>query len=146
MITEIDSCSESPETRKRLKLVAAVLAAGVAIEMAAVVAEHRNPSGFVAAALVVVEMVVCLFVIATTIEVAEERSPRTLFLVSLALMATPFASAAILSPFMPGGHDGPTFAILYFTLACVISGVPLMVVASVRFLGERRKRRSSAIE
>jgi surface polysaccharide O-acyltransferase-like enzyme len=146
MTTDAEPGSKASETRKRLKLVAAVLATGVAIEIATVVAENRNPSGFLANALVVVEMAVCVFVIAATIEVAEERSPRTLFLVSLAITATPFASAAILSPFMSSGHGSPTFAFIYFTLACVISGVPLMIVAGVRFIIEQRKQRSNARE
>jgi surface polysaccharide O-acyltransferase-like enzyme len=123
-----------------LILVAAVLATGVALEIAAVLVENRNPSGFMATALLIVELVICLCVIATTIEVAQERSARTLLPVSLVITATPFASAAVFSPFMSGGHDSPTFAIIYFTLACVISGASLMVVAGVRFVSERRKR------
>jgi len=146
MTIEIDPGSESSETRKRLRLVAAVLASGVAIEIAAAVAEKRNPSGFVPTALMFVEIIVCVFVIATTIEVAEERSPRLLFLVSLAITATPFASVAVLSPFMAGGHDSATFAFMYFTFGCVISGLPLMIVAGVRFVSERRRGRSSAKE
>src|SRR5271156_2276728 len=144
MTIEIDPGSESSETRKRLRLVAAVLASGGAVEIA--VAEKRNPSGFVPTALMFVEIIVCVLVIATTIEVAEERSPRLLLLVSLAITATPFASVAVLSPFMAGGHDSATFAVMYFTFGCVISGLPLMIVAGVRFVSERRRGRSSAKE
>lgn len=146
MTTGIDTQPEPSETRKRLRLVAAVVASGVVIEIAAAVAENQNRSGFVPTALMFVEIIVCVFVIATAIEVVEERSPRLLFLASLAIIATPFASAAVLSPFMSGGHDSATFAFMYFTFACVISGLPLMVVAGVRFLRERRKGRSSAKE
>src|SRR5271156_3224475 len=123
MTTETDTHSELSQTRKRLRLVAAVLASGVAIEIAAAVAvaEKRNPSGFVLTALMFVEIIVSVLVIATTIEVAEERSPRLLLLVSLAITATPFASVAVLSPFMAGGHDSATFAVMYFTFGCVIS-------------------------
>lgn len=146
MTTKIDTQPEPSETRKRLRLVAAVLASGVGIEIAAAVAENRNPSGFVSTALMFVEIIVCVIVIATTIEVAEERSPRLLFLVSLAITATPLASVAVLSPFMSGGHDSATFAFMYFTFACVISGLPLMIVAGVRFVSERHKQRPSAHE
>jgi hypothetical protein len=146
MTTEIDTQSESSESRKRLKVLAAVLATGVTIEVAAVVAEHLLLSAFLTTALWLVELIVCVFVIATTIEVANERSPRTLFLFSLAITATPFASAAILSPFISGGHDSAMFTFVHFTLACVVSGLPLMIVAGVRFVSERRKPRLSANE
>jgi hypothetical protein len=146
MTTEIDPLSESLETRKRVKLLATVLVTGVAIELAAVVAEHLALSAFLTTALWLVELIVCLFVVATTIEVAKERSPRTLFLVSLAIITTRFASVAFLSPFMAGGHDSAMFTFMHFTFACVVSGLPLMVVAGVRFVAERRKQRLNANE
>lgn len=139
MTTETDTHSELSQTRKRLKSLAVVLLSGVAIEVASVVAENRNPSGFLPTVLMFVELVVCVFVIVTTIEVAEELSPRALFLAGLAITATPIASIAVLSPFMSGGHDSAAFTWMYFTLACVVSGLPLMVVAGVRFVAERRK-------
>jgi hypothetical protein len=134
MTTEIDPLSESSQTGKRLKLVAAVLATGVATEIAAVTAENLGLSEFLTTPLLLLELIVCLCVAATTVEVAEERSPRTLFLVSLVITATPLASLAVLSRFVSGGHDSATFTWVYFTLACVISGLPPMIVAGVRFV------------
>jgi surface polysaccharide O-acyltransferase-like enzyme len=146
MTTEIDTQTESSEGRKRLRLLAAVLATGVALEIAAVVAENRALSEFLTTPLLLVELIVCGCLIATTVEVAEERSPRTLFLASLVITGVPFASLAILSRFMPGGHDSATFTWMYFTLACTVSGLPLMIVAGVRFVTDRRKRRASRQE
>jgi hypothetical protein len=146
MGAEIDPRSDSSEARKRLRLLAAVLTTGVAIAVAAVVAENSAPSGFLPTVLLFIEVVVCLFVVATTVELAKERSPRMLLLASLAITATPFALIAVLGPFMSGGHDSASFSWMYFTFACVVSGPSLLVVAGVRFVNERRKRRSRSNE
>ena len=91
------------------------------------------------------EGMVSLLVIATTVEVARERSPRRLLIVSLAIMATPFVEVALLTSFM-GGHDSAAFGWIYFTWGCIASGLSLLIVSGVRFVKERRKQRSSGRE
>jgi hypothetical protein len=72
MTTEIDTQPESSESRKRLQVLAAVLATGVAIGCAAAVADARSPSGFLSTAFGFAELLVCLTVIATAVEMAGE--------------------------------------------------------------------------
>jgi hypothetical protein len=146
MTKEIDPRTDSSEARLRLRVLAAVLATGVAIGFAAVVAEARNPSGFLPTALGFAELLVCLTVIATAVEMARERSPRKLCVIGLVIAATPFVLVALLLRIVSVGHDAAAFGVVYFAWACVASGLSLMVVAGVRFGIEQRKQRSSARE
>jgi hypothetical protein len=149
MTTEIDTQSESSERRKRLKVLAAVLATGVVVGLAAAIADAHNPSSFLPTALGLGELLVCLTVIATAIELARERSPRKLLVVGLVTVATPFALIALLELILSGGsggHDAAGFGVVYFAWACVASGLSLTVVAGVRVIIERRKSRLSASE
>jgi hypothetical protein len=145
MTTEIDTQSEPSESRKPLRFLVVVLATGITITVSAVVAQNRSPSGILPIALTYVDGIVSLFVIATTVEMARERSPRTLLMISLAIMATPFLAAALVASFMSGHHSAP-FGLIYFIWACVASGLSLLIVAGVRFVKERRKQRLSANE
>jgi hypothetical protein len=149
MTTEIDPRSESSESRTRLRVLATVLATGVVIGFAAAVADARKPSGLLPTALGFVELLVCLFVIGTAVEMARERSPRTLSVVGLIIAATPFVLIALLESIFSsgsGGHDAAGFGVVYFAWACVASGLSLLVVAGVRFTIEWRKHRLSANE
>jgi uncharacterized membrane protein YjfL (UPF0719 family) len=146
MTTEIDPQSESSESRKRLKVLAAVLTTGVMIGLAAAIADARNPSGVLPTALGFVELLVCLTVIGTAVEMARERSPRKLFVIGLVIAATPFVLMASLEPVGSGGHDAVGFGVIYFAWASVASGVSLLVVAGVRFVIEQRNLRSSTHE
>jgi peptidoglycan/LPS O-acetylase OafA/YrhL len=149
MTTEIDTQSESLESRKRLKLLATVLTTGVVIGFAAVVADARNPSGFLTTALGVVELLICLFVIGTAVEMARERSLRRLSVIAVIIVATPFVLIALVEVIFSGasgGHDAAGFGVVYFAWACVASGLSLLVVAGVRFIVESRKQRLSANE
>jgi hypothetical protein len=146
MTTEIDPQSESSECRKRLRVLSGVLATGVVIGFSAAVADARNPSGFLPTALRFVELLVCLFVVGTAVEMARERSPRKLLVVGLVITATPFVPAALVASFASGVHDAAMFGLVYFLWACVASGLSLLVVAGVRFVIEQRKRQSSANE
>ena len=144
MGTAIHPRSGSAEAQTVARFLAAVLAVGAAIAVATVIAERRSPSGSLPAALVWVEGVVCLFVIATTIELAKSHSHRKLFMVGLATTATPFGLLAVLMPSVSGGHDSAGFSLLYYTWASVACGISLLIVAGVRFLIERRQERLSA--
>jgi hypothetical protein len=149
MTTEIDTQSESSESRKRLKVLAAVLATGVVIECAEAVADTRNPSGFLPTALGLAELLVCLTVIATAVEMAREGSPRKLLVIGLITVATPLVLLALLESIFSGGsggHDAAGFGVVYLAWACAASGLSLMVVAGVRFVIELLKQRSSARE
>jgi hypothetical protein len=149
MTTEIATQSESLESRKRLKLLATVLTTGVVIGFAAVVADARNPSGFLTTALGFVELLVCLFVIGTAVEMARERSPRRLSVIAVIITATPFVLVALVEVIFSGasgGHDAAGFGVVYFAWGCVASGLSLLVVAGVRFIIEWRKWRLSANE
>jgi hypothetical protein len=146
MTTEIDTETESSERRKRLTLLAAVLAAGVAIALAAAVAEAWNPSGFLPTALGLAECLACLFVVATAVEMARERSPRKLFVIGIIMTGTPCVPVALAASFAGGGHDAAMLGFVYFVWACAVSGLSLLVVAGVRFVIERRKQRLSANE
>jgi hypothetical protein len=146
MTTEIDPQSESSESRKRLRVLSTVLATGVVIGFSAAIADARNPSGFVPTALGFVELLVCLFVVGTAVEMARERSPGKLLEVGLVLTATPFVPAALVVSFASGGHDAAMFGLVYRMRASVASGLSLSVVAGVRFVIEQRKRQSSANE
>jgi hypothetical protein len=145
MTTELDTHAESSESRKRLKVLAAVLGTGLVIGLAGAMADSRNPTGFLPTALGLVDLLVCLTVIATAVEMARERSTRRLSLVGLVITATPLVLMALLVPIVSGGsggHDAVSFGVVYFAWACVASGVSLLVVAGVRFVIEQRKRRS----
>ena len=149
MKTAIDTLSESSESRKRLKVLATVLATGVVIGFGAGIADAQNPSGFLTSALGFVELLVSLFVIGTAVEMARERSPGRLSVVGLIIVATPFVLIASLEFIVSGGsggHDAAGFGVLYFAWACVASGLSLLVVAGVRFIIEWRKQRLSANE
>jgi len=146
MTTEIDTHSVSSESRKRLQVLAAVLATGVVIGFAAVVSEARSPSGFLSTALGLAELLVCLTVIATAVEMARERSSRRLFVFGLVIAATPVVLVALLTSRVSVGHDAATFGVVYFAWACIASGLSLIVVASVRFVIEQRKLRSGGHE
>jgi hypothetical protein len=148
MMTEIDTRSESSESRKRLQLLASVLATGVVIGFAALVTDARNSAGFLTAALGLVALLVCLFVIGTAVEMASERSPRRLSVIALIIAASPFVLIAlsVIVSHGSGGHDTAGFGVVYFARACVASGLSLLIVAGVRFIIERRKQRLSANE
>jgi hypothetical protein len=146
MTTEIDPLPESSEARRRLRFLAGVLITGIANAFAVTVAENLSPSGALPFALMCVEAVVALFVIATTIEMARERSSGKLFVAGLAIMAAPFVALALRASMVSGGHDAATFGLIYFVWACVASGLSLLIVAGVRFVTEQRKQRSSARE
>lgn len=149
MTSELDPHAESSESRKRLKVTAAVLATGFVIGSAAALADARNSSGFLPTAMGLVELLVSLTVIATAVEMAREHSPRKLFVIGFITIATPLLLIALLESIFSGGlggHDAPGFGVFYFAWACIASGLSLLVVAGVRFLIEQRKQRLSADE
>jgi len=116
MMTEFDTRSESSESPKRLKLLATVLATGVAIRFAALVTDARNSSGFLTTALGFVELLVRLFVIGTAVEMARECSPRRRPVIALIIAATPFVLIALLEFIVShgsGGHDTAGFGVVY---------------------------------
>lgn len=146
MATEIKQRSESPEARVSLRLVAAILAAGAVNAVAGGVSENRNPSGMLPIALMYVEGIICLFVIASAIEIGRERSARKLLMAGLGVTAAALISVGVLAQVIRGGDSSAAFGALYFVWTCAICGLPLLVVAFVRFVAERRKQRSGAIE
>jgi hypothetical protein len=146
MVTENARQSESSKARVPLSLVAAIAAAGVAIEVIAAVSESRNPFGSLPTVLMYVEAIICLFVVAATIEVGRERKARELFIAGVGITAAALISVGVLGRVIPGGHSSAAFGALYFVWTCAICGVSLLIVAVVRFVAERRKQRSSLIE
>lgn len=86
-----------------------------------------------------VEAVICLFVIAATIEIGRERSARKLLVAGAGVTATALTSIAIGAGFKLGGDTAAAFGWLYFVWTCAICGLSLLVVAVVRLVGERHK-------
>jgi hypothetical protein len=149
MTIESDPRSQLSESRKRLRVLASVLTTGVVIGLTAAIADARNPSGFLPTALGFVELLVCLFVLGTAVEMAREHSLRRLSVIALIIAATPFVLITLLELIISdgsGGHDATSFGVVYFVWACVASGLSLLLVAGVRFIIEWRKQRLSADE
>ena len=92
-----------------------------------------------------VEAIICLFVIAATIEIGRERTARKLLVAGAGVAASAVISVAISERFKIGEDTAAAFGALYLVWTCAICGLSLLIVAVVRFVAERRKERSSAI-
>jgi hypothetical protein len=146
MARENELHSESSEASLPPTVLAAIAAAGLVTEVVAAVSENRNPSGSLPTVLMYAEAIICLFVIAATIETGTGRSPRKLLVASAGVIVTALISVALVGAFSLGGHTSAAFGWLYFVWTCAICGLSLLIVAVVRFVAERRKQRPSAIE
>jgi hypothetical protein len=146
MVTENKTLSESSEARVPLSLVAAIVAAGVATEVVVALSENHNPLGSLPTVLMYVEAIICLFVIAATIELGRERRARKLLVAGAGVTTSALISVAIGDGFKLGEDTAAAFGALYFVWTCAICGLSLLIVAVVRVVAERRKQRSSATE
>jgi hypothetical protein len=139
MATETEQRSESSEGRISLRLVAAILAAGLLNLFVIALCESHHPSEIVPTVLMYVEGIICLFVIAATIELGRERTARRLLVAGAGSTASALTSVALGEGFKLGGDTAAAFGWLYFVWACTLCGLSLLVVGVVRLVGKRRK-------
>jgi hypothetical protein len=131
-----------------LLFLAGALIAGTVVGIATLVCENHISSvsnahlNTFASALSLLEALVSLFVIAATIQVANQHAGRRLFLAGFAVIITPLILIVSLTLGAVGGHDPAAFGALYFTGACWISGFSLLVVATVRHISRRKNQGS----
>ena len=109
MATENELQSEASEARLPLSALAAIVAAGVVNELVASVSENRNPSGSLPTVLMYVEAIICLFVIAATIEIGRERTARKLLVAGAGVAASAVISVAISERFKIGEDTAAAF-------------------------------------
>jgi hypothetical protein len=138
---EISTPLEPAEAKKLLAGFIATLCMGSVLVISTILTENH---GFhsVAGLLLLIQAVVSLILVALAVLFAGEPILRTLTLVSLVAVIAPVMLFVFieLSHVEPGGHDAGTFSFMAYLIGCWVSGVPLLIVAGVRFAVARRKR------